>query len=744
MWKKYFGSDSPYFARKIWYGGASDSLTYSPGLSSYQTFVAGGKNFLHISLEMEAGDDALTWAQGVIDTHPGYATIITTHSYLQPPANGDDSPFLEVPAARIAASYLTGSLGGWNDAQAVWDKFISKNSQIFMVLCGHAFSSAVDGVSKSQGIRIDNNDAGYPVYQIVTDYQGNTSGGSSGGDGWLRLMAFDVEENTIHFSTYSPTLDEYAGLNGEKTFNQAPEFSDFVLDMPSQVLNASDSNAPAGKWVAGDFHQHTWVTDGGNDFDAVISNGFYYGLDWQANSEHGGASDQNDVGETWDHVLDASEFLGNPNPSPKLWRWQTLADADKVPAYLERNREAYPSKILINGLEMNMPGAEHCSTAIVDPTGYDIAQFEYLFDRSDSDASGGYEFEDPANNGVTKNFVNDLAKATEAAAWMQAHFAGRGWMVPAHPERAADLDWSDGNPSAYGPNFFRTLNDAGPDVVFGFESAPGHQKSSGRGGYSANAYGGGTYGGVGSFAATVGGLWDALLGEGRAFWLFASSDFHGTSGDFWPGEYQKTYSYLKDVNDNGEYDGEDIAASLHSGNSFIVFGDLINELQFTVRDRIHGTAATMGETLNIRRNGMIEVKIRFKSPDVNYHNDAPAVQHVQLIAGEVTGRLTPDMPAYATSGENTTTRVVATYDPTSWTQTDDGYTECTFRMRRVNKNMYFRVRGNNLAPNTQYETDEMGNPLFDNLVHDGLGIDGADEAWADLWFYSNPIFVSIE
>lgn len=58
--------------------------------------------------------------------------------------------------------------------------------------------------------------------------------------------------------------------------------------------------------------------------------------------------------------------------------------------------------------------------------------------------------------------------------------------------------------------------------------------------------------------------------------------------------------------------------------------------------------------------------------------------------------------------------------------------------------MYFRVRGNNLTPNTQYETDEMGNPLFDNLVHDGLGIDGADEAWADLWFYSNPIFVGIK
>jgi hypothetical protein len=181
------------------------------------------------------------------------------------------------------------------------------------------------------------------------------------------------------------------------------------------VLAVTPAIALDGKWITGDFHQHTWITDGSNDFDDVIANGFRFGLSWQANSEHGGTSDQNDVGVRWSAVTPSVTRLGNPLPSGtnNLWRWQTLVEPDKVPFYLERNRAAFPDKILINGMEMNMPGAEHCSTAIVDPTGHDIAQFEYLWDRSDGDASGGYSyaFEDPANNGVTKNFVNNLTKA---------------------------------------------------------------------------------------------------------------------------------------------------------------------------------------------------------------------------------------------------------------------------------------------------------------------------------------------
>jgi hypothetical protein len=255
MWNKYFGSKSCLFGFKPWYGGASDQLAYNPGLSSFQVFKAGGKDFLHLSLEMEPSNAALQWAQDVIDAHPGYATIVTTHSVLSPPADLTNPP-LEVPAIRNEATYLTTDLtpgrctgnpqsaspGGCNNAQQVWDKFISQNPQIFMVLCGHSFTGAA-----GENIRIDKNSDGFDVYQLLTDCQGNqisTRYGvqDAGGDGWIRLMEFDLDSGIIHFRTYSPVLGKYAGLSGEWTFGQPPTFSDFVLPVPVQVLNASSTS----------------------------------------------------------------------------------------------------------------------------------------------------------------------------------------------------------------------------------------------------------------------------------------------------------------------------------------------------------------------------------------------------------------------------------------------------------------------------------------------------------------------
>ena len=237
MWTSYFGSSSPYFARKPWYGGASDRLAVNPGMSSYQTFSAAGRDFLNISLELEAGDAALAWAQAVIDSHPGYATIVTTHSYLNPPATTDASLPPEVLAARTTAGYLNNSPGGWHDAVDVWNDFLRVNEQIFLVVCGHAWNSAVAGVSTSENVRIGLNAAGEPVYQVLSDYQGNTLA-SAGGDGWLRFMEFDLTDGTIHFFTYSPTLDQYAGDDGASTFNQPSQFSDFTLPIPPQVVSA--------------------------------------------------------------------------------------------------------------------------------------------------------------------------------------------------------------------------------------------------------------------------------------------------------------------------------------------------------------------------------------------------------------------------------------------------------------------------------------------------------------------------
>ncbi|MCY2926190.1 MAG: metallophosphoesterase, partial [Planctomycetota bacterium] len=76
-WNANFGPGSSYFAGKSWYGGS-----FNGGLDSYQTLSGGGYNFLHISLEQEASDTALAWAQGVLDAHPNMPAIVTTHEYI--------------------------------------------------------------------------------------------------------------------------------------------------------------------------------------------------------------------------------------------------------------------------------------------------------------------------------------------------------------------------------------------------------------------------------------------------------------------------------------------------------------------------------------------------------------------------------------------------------------------------------------------------------------------------------------
>ena len=50
---------------------------------------------------------------------------------------------------------------------------------------------------------------------------------------------------------------------------------------------------PAGKWLAGDFHHHTTLTDGSHSMGEDFAHAKQFSLDWWANSEHGGAFARN-------------------------------------------------------------------------------------------------------------------------------------------------------------------------------------------------------------------------------------------------------------------------------------------------------------------------------------------------------------------------------------------------------------------------------------------------------------------
>ena len=110
------------------------------------------------------------------------------------------------------------------------------------------------------------------------------------------------------------------------------------------------------------------------------------------------------------------------------------------------------------------------------------------------------------------------------------------------------------------PAELRRWNDAAPNIA-GDGGAPGHQaaelrQADDRGSYPAWVYARGAYGrgyptmgGFDQMTAIVGGFWDAMLGEGRRWWITANSDshIHYTEGgiDFWPGEYSKTFVHAE-------------------------------------------------------------------------------------------------------------------------------------------------------------------------------------------------------
>ena len=207
--RRIFGSDSDFFRGKSWYLGGFDG-----GTSSAQLFAAGGYQFLHLAFEMQAGDAVLAWAQQMLDAHPGIPTIISTHDYLSP--RGERKPSGGMDLASVDPGFN-------NSAEQIWQKFISKNDQILMVLSGH---------QPGQALRIDLNGSGHEVYQMLADYQDrgqagldagqprSAVGGITGiGDGWYRELTFhlgdpnprlQVRTYSTHYRVYSGELDSYA------------------------------------------------------------------------------------------------------------------------------------------------------------------------------------------------------------------------------------------------------------------------------------------------------------------------------------------------------------------------------------------------------------------------------------------------------------------------------------------------------------------------------------------------------
>ncbi|OKP85631.1 hypothetical protein A3844_15335 [Paenibacillus helianthi] len=522
---------------------------------------------------------------------------------------------------------------------------------------------------------------------------------------------------------------------------------------PAETLTPQEpaASASTGEWMSGEFHAHTYESDDAqSSLESVLDAAFdKYGLDWIATANHLRSSKRDDTG---------ADVPGGPIPFSK---GASEYEVPKIKALQAQGK--YAGKTIFSAFEWDIPTHDHAAVGILsDQPGSAEAlkaenQFEYLFtNRSES----MFNPADVAawNQQDTRISNFNHADALAAIQWLKKNFADTSYFIVTHPSRG------------YGKTTvaaLRDFNNAAPDINFGFEGMIGGQMEPNRGGYTTsyntsdptadNKYKNRSFGGTDYMVAKVGGVWDALLGEGRNYWNFANSDYHFkiiapyTSG-YWPGEYAKNYTWTQ---------GNDMQAVLNgmrSGKSFSVYGDLINALDFHIDGE--GGKLEMGASnpnVTVTEGDHRKLTIRFKSPKSNnYENPVdsgisggmrPQVDHVDLIAGDITGLADPSDSTAYNKDTNDSTKVLASFTSDDWVTDAEGYNVITYDLGSAKKSQYFRLRGTNLGYNVAGETDEQGNPLLDPETIEADDTTRYnqinDRNYKDLWFYSNPIFVNV-
>jgi hypothetical protein len=423
----------------------------------------------------------------------------------------------------------------------------------------------------------------------------------------------------------------------------------------------------------------------------------------------------------------------------------------KVNPDILKTRSELRELLTFQGLEWNIPGAEH-ATVFVTPSKNEVdvlQQFEQTYDGSQL----------PATNTEAQNEAAAIAGIKFLGSQVRARKVDGALFLANHPARRG-ID---------SPHEIRNWRDADPTVAIGFEGAPGHQAGgiaaplgpgSGRGGYDNSPSAASfpqyplesyrTWGGFDWMTATVGGLWDSLLAEGKPWWITANSDSHkiyldnaksgggdfDTNGryddpvyagsfatgnsDFWPGFYSRTH-----VGSAG-FSYASVMNGLRAGRVWVDHGGLISGLD--VRVRAGGSWVTLGDTLVVRRGTPVRLAIAIDLADgPNWAQFVPKLARVDVVRGAVTGPA-GNKDVFSAPG----TKVVKSFEVSQ----SGGRVTLSYDLGRVDGPFYLRLRGtdgNRTAPGFLGAAVDPAGPAMDVL--------GSADPWTDLWFYTNPIWV---
>ncbi|HEY6503233.1 MAG TPA: metallophosphoesterase [Chitinophagaceae bacterium] len=168
--------------------------------NAWYLFKTGKINWLVLTLEFGPRNSILDWANRIIEKYPGHSVIINTHSYMYSDSTRQGPGDNWRPQA-----YGVGKDKGdssVNDGEQIWQKLVKAHPNTRFVFSGHILNTGV-------GTLISINNAGYPVYQMLANYQEGVKGSVKGGNGWLRILDMDFKKKTIKVSTWSPYINQY-------------------------------------------------------------------------------------------------------------------------------------------------------------------------------------------------------------------------------------------------------------------------------------------------------------------------------------------------------------------------------------------------------------------------------------------------------------------------------------------------------------------------------------------------------
>ncbi|WP_370019796.1 PHP domain-containing protein [Planotetraspora sp. GP83] len=507
------------------------------------------------------------------------------------------------------------------------------------------------------------------------------------------------------------------------------------------AVGAAAEPAPGGDdpdlvYLVGDHHVHTvYSHDAKYTFSQLAMRAAQFGLDWMVFTEHSNFGHANAGGALAEHA----EVL--------------------------KARAENPRMLVFQGLEWYIPAAEHASVIIAPGQNEAevLRQFELAYDgklNKRTEGSTGHP-DTPGNEALAVEGIKWLAERKRAG------YIDDVLVLANHPSRLG-ID---------SPHEMRAWRDADPEIMIGMEGAPGSQgaalpgwrgANSIRGeyenkpsaqswaGYPAEAYV--TYGGFDWMTATVGGLWDALLSEGRLFSVTSNSDNHRTvydtlrngdwpagqnfdntgklpdpvetgtpqpGSDFWPGQFSRTHVGVT------KYGYLEVMAGLRAGRVWVDHGQLVDGIDVRLTGPGgHGRGATLGGRLRARRGWPLTLEVTVTTASrPNYHGEVPKLAHVDVIRGAVRGPAA-DRDTWRAPG----TRVVRTVDVSGKTGT---YT-LRIPLGQFSEPGYVRLRGSD---------GRRGGPGLLGRDIDPHGpiahTPGDGDPWADTWFYTNPIFIDV-